>query len=124
MDENLNWKTQIHFTFSKLRNVSFMIFKSSNILKDNGLKILYYSLFYPSFDCCNTYYSNVIKGLVVLQKKVLIRTISHNDSNIHSNNLFYSLNISQISDIIKYKNCTLSYKAFNNNLYYKQFLSS
>ena len=104
-------KAQIDFVSSKLRNVSFMIFKISNILNTTRLKILYYSLFYQHLYYCselwsNTYYNNV-KSLVVLQEKV-VRTISHNDSNVPSNNIFYSLNIIE--------NSTLSYKAFNNKL--------
>ena len=52
MDEDLNWKTQIDFVSSKLRKVSFIIFKASNILNNTRLKILY-SLFNLHLDYCS-----------------------------------------------------------------------
>ena len=63
MDKNLNWKTQIDFVSSKLRKVSFMIFKTSNTLNNTSLKILYYSLFYPHLD----YWSGATHTIVMLK---------------------------------------------------------
>ena len=39
---------------SKLRRVSYLLYKASGNLHSKNLKVLYYSLFYPHFDyCCN-----------------------------------------------------------------------
>ena len=61
------------------------------------------------FSILNT--TTIVKSLVVLQKKV-VRSISHNDSNVPYKNIFYSLNILNFCDI-KYENYTLCYKALN-----------
>ena len=53
MDENLKWKKQVDCVCFKLKRVSFMIFKASNILNNTSLKMLYYSLFYPHLDYCS-----------------------------------------------------------------------
>ena len=57
-----------------------------------------------------------VKTMLLLILTDYRKSCSHNYSNIPSNNIYYSLNILRFCDNIKYKNCTLSYKAFNNVL--------
>ena len=49
IDSRLTWKKHINYISTKLRTVSFLIYKASSILDCNCFKILYVSLFLPTF---------------------------------------------------------------------------
>ena len=73
IDSRLTWKTHIAYVSSKLRRVSYLLYKASGNLDSKSLKVLYYSLFYPHLDyCCEVWvntYQSAIQCLYLLQKK-------------------------------------------------------
>ena len=102
VDENLNWKSEISHVANKVAKSIGIISRCSFFLPKSSLRMLYYSLIYPYFYCCNivwasTYKTN-LRCLVILQKHI-IRIINKSHFNAHTDPIFKDLGILKFNDI-------------------------
>ena len=72
IDDKLNWKYHINTVRSKLSKVAAIIYRASCLINQDGIYMLYCSLFLPYINYCseiwgNTYATNV-ECITVLQK--------------------------------------------------------
>ena len=102
LDEHLSWTSHIHNVTRKVSKAIGIIYKSSFCLNKTSLHTLYYSIVYPYLFYClrvwgSTYQTN-LKRLIVLQKRV-IRIISRNAFDVHSDLIFKELGILKFENI-------------------------
>ena len=74
IDENLNWNQQIYDIAIKLKKANGILSKLRHFIDRKTLKSIYHAIFEPHLNYCSlacVQNSNSIKGLFVLQKKVL-----------------------------------------------------
>ena len=96
LDENLNWRSHVAHVANKISKSIGIIRKSRFYLKNESLRILYFTMIYPYLQYCNlvwasTYPSNLSR-LVILQKRV-IRIINKSDFNAHTSRIFKALHL-------------------------------
>ena len=119
IDESLNWKYQINKVRLKLSKVAAVIYKANCLIDQNGMYVLYCSLFLPHLSyCCemwgNTYTTN-IHGITILQKRV-IRLVCGVKRLEHTSILFQQLGILKFVDLVKLKTAIIMFRAFHNEL--------
>ena len=118
LDEHLTWKSHISHIARKISKSVGSIYKSSFCLSVSSLHLLYYALVYPYLNYCilvwgSTYPTN-LNRLVLLQKRV-IRIISREVYDAHTDPLFKKLRMLKLNDIYLLQLGTFMYK-YNNNL--------
>ena len=90
-----------------------------HILPQNVLRTIYLTLIYPHLTYCSTVWSSasssLIKRLVTLQKRA-VRHITCSRSRDHTGNLFKSLNLLKLHDVINLNTITFTYKLTHNLL--------
>ena len=106
LDEHLSWKPDIINVSRKISKSIGIIYKSSFCLPKTSLRSLYYTLVYPYLIYCvsvwgSTYHSN-LKRIIILQKKI-IRIISKDSFDSHTDVLFKEQMILKFPDIKKLK---------------------
>ena len=119
IDDKLNWKYHINTVRSKLSKVAAIIYRASCLINQDGLYMLYCSLFLPYINYCseiwgNTYATNV-ECITVLQKRV-VRLICGARRLDHTNPIFKQLGILKFVDLVKFKTSIIMFKAYHNVL--------
>ena len=121
IDDKLNWKHHINTVRSKLAKVTAIIYGTSCLINQDGIYMLYCSLFLPYIKYCieiwgNTYATNV-ECIAVLQKRVtLVRIVCGARRLDHINPLFKQLGIFTFVDLVKFKTSIIMFKAYHNEL--------
>ena len=119
IDHKLNWKKHIDVICSKISRSISIMYKASKILNTHSLLSLYCTLILPYLNYCaenwgNTYETNLNK--IFLKQKKVIRIIYKASFYEHTNNLFKSLKILKLKDLIELKNATFMFKVINKEL--------
>ena len=119
IDDKLNWKYHINTVRSKLSKVAAIIYRASCLINQDGIYLLYCSLFLPYINYCseiwgNTYCTNVV-CITVLQKRV-VRLVCGARRLDHTNPLFKQLGILKFVDLVKFKTSIIMFKAYHNVL--------
>ena len=119
IDDKLNWKYHINTVRSKLSRVAAIIYRASCLINQDGIYMLYCSLFLPYINYCseiwgNTYCTNV-ECITVLQKRV-VRLVCGARRLDHTNPLFKQLGILKFVDLVKFKTSIIMFKAYHNIL--------
>ena len=119
IDDKLNWKYHINTVRSKLSKVAAIIYRASCLINQDGIYMLYCSLFLPYINYCseiwgNTYCTNV-ECITVLQKRV-VRLVYGARRLDHPNPLFKQLGILKFVDLVKFKTSIIMFKAYHNVL--------
>ena len=104
LDENLTWKPLFANVSRKISKSIGIIYKASFCLPTTSLCKLYFCVVYPYLVYCipvwvSTYPSN-LNHMFLLQKKV-IRIISKNEFDAHTEPIFKQLKILKLSDIYR-----------------------
>jgi hypothetical protein len=109
-DANLNFVGHVKTITSKLSKALYILRTSKNILTQQSLKSIYYSLFHCHIVYCLPIWScttlNVLKSIEKMQKSA-IRILSNATYNAHTEPLFKKLNILPLRDLIKFFNLQL-----------------
>ena len=125
IDQHLTWKDHISHIHSKISKSSGILYKVKNIVPQETLKLLYYTLIYPYLQYCNVVWGMATKSstnsLVLLQKRV-IRLITNVNFYEHTNPLFKNLGILKFNDIYVLECLKLIYEQIhiNNSLNIQQ----
>ena len=119
IDDKLNWKHHINTVRSKLSKVAAIIYRASCIINQDGIYMLYCSLFLPYINYCseiwgNTYATNV-ECITVIQKRV-VRLVCGARRLDHTGPLFKQLGILKFIDLVKFKTSIIMFKAYHNEL--------
>ena len=119
IDSKLSWIDHIrHVTFSISKGIG-IISKFKHFFPRTILRTIYQTLILPHLSYCCTVWSgakaSTLNKLIVLQKRAIrhIMKVGYRD---HTSNLFSSLNLVKLSDLIKINLATLAYRALHNNL--------
>merc|ERR1712035_19378 len=118
-DDKLSWKSHINHVKSKMAKSIAILYKAKDVLSQNALITLYYSLIAPYMTYCievwgNTYKTNT-NPIFLLQKKA-IRIISKKPFREPTNPLFICLKILKFKDLVDYITIQTMYKAKNKLL--------
>ena len=119
LDECMTWKPHISHVASKISKSVGIIHKSSFCLSKSALRLLYYALVYPYLQYCitvwgSTYPSNLYR-IVLIQKRV-IRVISKEAFDAHTDPIFQKLCILKFTDVYLLQLGTFMYKYKKNLL--------
>ena len=113
----MSWKLHIDQILEKLHKYSSILYLTRNTLNNHSLKLIYYSLVYPSLTYCCIVWGKAPKKylnqLFIAQKKI-IRTIKFRNRYAHTNIDFLQLGFLKLYDIIKYFALIFVYKSLNN----------
>ena len=117
-DEHLSFDQHVQTVCSKISQSNFIISRAKNFLDKKSLKMLYSSMVHPHLIYCLPIYGctsqkNIAK-LSKIQKKV-IRTISKSPYNAHTHELFQSLEILPIEQLIKYTQSLLIHAIYHKH---------
>ena len=115
IDEQLNWKAHISSIKCKLAKSTAILYKCSQLIDYQSMRILYCSVFLPYINYCseiwgNTYPTN-INGIVLLQKRA-IRLLFDADRLAHTAPLFRRANVLNFTDLVKVKTAIFMYRAY------------
>ena len=117
LDQKLNWNSHLKTLKSKLNSASYILSKLRHYLDVPSLKMVYYSLVYPSLNYCVTNWGGspktTLKPIVTTQKKIL-RFITHNSYDSHTNPIFLHHKILPFTQIYQLNLATLMHKIKNN----------
>jgi len=120
IDSHLNWKDQVTYLAKKVKRNIGALSKLRHFTSPEILINLYYSLVYPFFTYGNVAWGNTypttIKTLFILQKKAILRIITHSKYDDHTDSLFKAANILKLEDLIYYCNATFLYDYHYNYL--------
>ena len=111
LDQNLNWKSDIHIVARKISKSLGIIYKASFCLNEASLRTLYFNLVYPYLCYCvgvwgSTYPSN-LKKVVTLQKRA-IRIISKSKFHAHTDPLFKELKMLKLDSVVRFHICIVN----------------
>ena len=119
IDYKLNWKSHITQVRNKLNRCVSVIYKASQLLDIDSLRLLYCSLYLPYLTYCSeiwgTAYKQSIDCIMKSQKRVL-RIICKTDRFSHTNDLFLRLKLLKFKDLVDYKIAIIMYRASKNDL--------
>ena len=119
IDNKLKWDIHINHIKRKLSSSAFAINKAKHILSRKYLTILYYSMVYPYRSYGITLWGStydVYINLLKVQQKWVIRSITGADFQAHSEPLFKSLQLLQLTDIYQLQVLKFTYAFVKNNL--------
>ena len=98
----MSWKYHINELLKKLSRTLILFYKTRYYMPLEILKQLYYSLFYSFVSYGVTVrgltYKSLIQKLIVIQKKI-VRVMTFNKMNAHTNPIFIQLEFLKIEDI-------------------------
>ena len=119
IDEFLTWKHHVKHVNNKISRSLFMIKKVKNILPQNCLLTLYFSMVHPYITYGLPIWGNatqsVLKKTSLLQKRA-IRYIHNSHYNSHTEPLFKISNIMKINDQFDYESLMFMYDFDNGKL--------
>ncbi len=107
IDTNLSYQYHIKNVSSKLAKTLFILRKSKNILTQQALKSVYFSLFHSHLIYCLPIWSTASNSLlkpVIQQQKAAIRILSNSAYNAHSEPLFKNLEILPFNALVNFFN--------------------
>ena len=119
IDDNLTFKTQINFLYSKLSRTLGVMFKVKHYLPKTYLLLLYNTLFHPHLICCifawSSTFCTYLNPLQTLQNKAikLIEGLKHWQS---STPAYKKLKILKIDKLVKFEIGKFLHRHFNNKL--------
>ena len=116
IDEQLNWKAHIASIKCKLSKTTAILYKCSQLIDPQSMRILYCSVFLPYINYCseiwgNTYLTN-INGIALLQKRA-IRLLFDADRLEYTAPLFRRANVLKFTDLVKFKTAIFMYQAYH-----------
>ena len=104
IDDKMKWETHINNMKSRISRSLYAINKIKHFTPSKILKTLYYSMVYPYLTYGITLWGNTCKQytnkLKVMQKKVM-RAISGDGYNAHTNHTFFKYKMLKLDDIYK-----------------------
>ena len=121
IDEQLNWKEQIHQVQTGLSRITGVMYRASHVLGTASLLTLYHSLFLPIMGYCCDIWGNAcatnLHCITVLQKSVTKKAVrlAFGASRLdHTSMLFYRCRVLRFKDLVKLKMCSILYKVHYN----------
>ena len=90
LDENLNWKQQIHDSTMKLNRANALLFTIRNYINNHILRTVYFAIFDSHINYANLIWGqnlHAVNRIVILQKKAL-RIMNFQSRGSHSSSLF------------------------------------
>ena len=127
IDEQLNWKEQIHQVQTGLSRITGVMYRARHVLGTASLLTLYHSLFLPIMSYCCEIWGNAcvthLHCITVLQNKAvrLVFGVSRLD---HTSMLFYRCRVLSFKDLVKLKMCAILYNVYYYYYYYLRHLYS
>lgn len=119
IDENLTWKTHVHYVCSKISKTSGAIYRARYYLTSEAKLSIYYALVYPYLTYCNVIWSSAypstLNRIFLLQKRVL-RSIENAKIHAHSAPLFRKLKILDFFSITALNIAQFMFHYHNNTL--------
>ena len=118
IDENLNWKQQIHDIAIKLNRANSLLYTIRNYVNKHILRTIYFFIFGSHINYANLIWGqnlHAVSRIVILQKKAL-RIMNFQSRDSHSSLLFKSNHILKLEDKILIENILFINKSFNNLL--------
>ena len=119
IDSNLSWSDHINSISNKISRGVGILSKLKHFIPRTTLRSLYQTLILPHLSYCCSVWSSATKTLlnklVILQKRA-IRHITNAYYLDSTSNLFLSLNLLKLPDLININLATIAYRATNNNL--------
>ena len=119
LDESLTWKKQIGHIENKVSKALGIMYRMREKLDSKSLLMLYSSLILPYLYYCCEVWGNTcptrLDKLVVLQKKA-IRLIDGKKYLEHTSDSFSKFKCLKFLDIIDFKTCTYTFKAYHSML--------
>ena len=118
IDENFNWKQNIHDTAIKLSSANALLYTIRNFVNRHILRTIYFAIFDTHLNYDNLIWGqnlNAVSRIVVLQKKAL-RIMNFHSRDSHSSPLFKSNHILKLEDKILIENILFINKSLNNLL--------
>ena len=114
IDSKLTWSDHICNISSQISKVVGIFGRLKYVLPRNALRIIYLTLIYPHLSYCSVIWSaasrSQLNKLNVLQKRA-IRHITCSKPRDHTNDLFKSLHLLKLSDIINVCIATFTYRS-------------
>ena len=99
IDDKLNWKHHINTVRSKLSKVAAIIYRASCIINQDGIYMLYCSLFLPYSEIWGNTYATNVECITVIQKRV-VRLVCGARRLDHTGPLFKQLGILKFIDLV------------------------
>ena len=118
IDENFNWKQNIHDTAIKLSSANALLYTIRIFVNRHILRINYFAIFDTHLNYANPIWGQnliAMSRIVILQKKVL-RIRNFQSRNSHSGPSFTSKHILKLEDKILIENVLFTNKSLNNLL--------
>ena len=118
IDENLNWKQQIHDISIKLNRPKALLYTIRNFINRHILTTIYFAIFDTHLNYANLMWGqnlNVVSRIVILQKKPL-KSMNFQSRDSHSSSLFKSSHILKLEDKILIHNVNHSTTFFHQSL--------
>ncbi|KAJ8051132.1 RNA-directed DNA polymerase from mobile element jockey [Holothuria leucospilota] len=128
IDSKLSWSDHIFNTSSHIARAVGILGRLKYLLPRNVLRTIYLTLIYPHLTYCSGIWSTAshcqLNKLHILQKRA-IRHITCSKPRDHTNDLFKSLNLLKLPDIIKLGIASFTYRSLNNILpdYFSDYFS-
>ena len=123
IDNKLTWQEHINNISSKIARGIGVIGRLRHLLPKRILRTIYLTLVYPHLMYCSTVWSctktSYLHNLVLLQKRV-VRYISLSGPRDHTSELYKSLNLLKLFDMINLNIASFTYR-FMHNLLPKSF---
>ena len=119
IDSKLTWSDHICNISSQISKVVGILGRLKYVLPRNALRIIYLTLIYPHLNYCCAIWSAAsrcqLNRLNILQKRA-IRHITCSKARDHTNDLFKSLHLLKLSDVINVSIATFTYRSLNGVL--------
>ena len=118
IDENLNWKQNIHDVAIKLNRANALLYTIKNVVNRHALRTIYFPIFDIHLNYANLIWGqnlNSVSRIVILQKKAL-RIMNFQSRDSHSSPLFKSNHILKLEDKMLIENILFINKSLNNLL--------
>lgn len=118
LDENLCWKSHIHYTKAKISKTIAMLHKVKDSLDSRALYILYNTMIVPYLTYCIEVWGNACKtytqSIFILQKRA-IRIITRKRYRDPTNPLFLQLKLLKFNELVDYSILQIMLKAHKKN---------
>jgi hypothetical protein len=119
IDNNLTWQAHAKYISKKIAKGIGIICRARNKLSKSTLKTLYFSFIYPyltyGIEIWGSMNKTYIQHIMILQKRV-VRIISYSSFRAHTDPLFVSLNLLNMTNLYVYSLSIFMYKVINGKL--------
>ena len=113
IDEHLNWREHIKMVYGKINKCLAILYKSSQVLFIDSLRLLYCALFLPHLDyCCEVWgstYKSSLECISCCQRKA-IRIVCRRGKREHARPLFTMLRLLRFCDLVELRICIFMFK--------------